>query len=80
MKKGKMPEMFLFETDMTVQNIFVAENTFQEYRMHSHDFYEFEYVLEGKGKCYTNGKEYDFSEGDVFFATPLDIHGYSLNA
>ena len=76
MKNGKMPEMFLFETDMTVQNIFVAENTFQEYMMHSHDFYEFEYVLEGKGKCYTNGKEYDFSEGDVSFATPLDIHGY----
>lgn len=48
MKNGKMPEMFLFETDMTVQNIFVAENKFQKYKMHSHDFYEFEYVLEGK--------------------------------
>lgn len=72
-----MPEMLLFETDRTVQNIFVSENKFEKFQMHSHDFYEFEYVLEGKGKCYINGEEYKFEKGDVSFATPMDIHGYS---
>ncbi len=77
MKNSKMPKMLLFETDKTVQNIYVAQHEFESFRGHSHDFYEFEYVLEGEGKCFINGKEYPFRQGDVSFATPLDVHGYA---
>ena len=79
MKNSKMPEMLFFETEITSQNIFIAENEFESFRMHSHDFYEFEYVLEGSGKCFVNGQVYAINKGDVAFATPLDIHGYSGN-
>lgn len=79
MKNSKIPEMLLFETEITSHNIFVSENEFENFRMHGHDFYEFEYVLEGSGKCFINGQEYSFKKGDVAFVTPLDVHGYSGN-
>ena len=76
MKKSIMPEIVLFDLDKVVKNIYIQKKGFKDFCLHSHDFYEFEYVIEGKGKCYINGKEHAFEKGDVSFATPLDVHGY----
>lgn len=41
---------------------------------HFHDFYEIEYVINGKGSCVINGKEMPCAEGLLCFLTPLDYH------
>lgn len=71
-------EMILFEKDI-VQNVYISKNNFINYKLHSHDFYELEYFIEGSGICEVNGKEYPFQKGDISFVTPLDIHGYKGN-
>lgn len=75
MGKSVFPEIYFFEKNMA-QNVYVSKNNFTNYKPHSHDFYEFEYFYEGSGVCEINGKEYPFQNGDISFATPLDIHGY----
>ena len=75
MKKHIYPEIFLFEKDIA-QNVYVSKNNFKNFKLHSHDFYELEFFIEGNGVCEINGKEYPFQEGDISFSTPLDIHGY----
>lgn len=75
MKNRVFPEMYFFEKDRA-QNSHILKNNFRSFKPHSHDFYEFEYFLEGCGVCEINGKEYPFQKGDISFATPLDIHGY----
>jgi len=78
MKKHIYPEMILFEKDIA-QNVYISKNKFKNYELHSHDFYELEFFIEGNGVCEINGKEYSFQEGDISFSTPLDIHGYKSN-
>ena len=75
MKKHIYPEMILFEKDIA-QNVYISKNNFKNYELHSHDFYELEFFVEGNGLCEINGKEYSFRKGDISFVTPLDIHGY----
>ncbi len=75
MKNSVFPEMYFFEKDIA-QNVYIAKSNFKNFKPHSHDFYEFEYFLEGSGVCEVNGKEYPFQKGDISFVTPLDIHGY----
>lgn len=77
MKKEKMPEIILAETvEDTVKGLHVASNHFKKYKLHSHDYYEFEYILTGEGICMINNKEYKFKAGDVIFINPLDFHEY----
>lgn len=79
MKKEIIPHMYLFEGNDTVQSVYISEHHFEKYDSHSHDFYEFEYALEGNGVCEINGTEYPFNKGDICFVTPLDIHRYRGN-
>ena len=38
--------------------------------------YKLEYFYDGNGVCEINGNDSPFEEGDISFASPLDIHGY----
>lgn len=78
MKKHIYPEIFLFEKDIA-QNVYVSKNNFKNFKLHSHDFYELEFFIEGNGVCEINGKEFLFQQGDISFSTPLDVHGYKGN-
>ena len=55
MKNRVFPEMYFFEKDRA-QNSHISKNNFRSFKPHSHDFYEFEYFLEGCGVCEINGK------------------------
>lgn len=44
--------------------------------LHSHEFVEFVYVAEGRGRHIYGGKSYTISEGDVFVIEPGREHGY----
>lgn len=45
---------------------------------HWHEFYEIELFLSGSGTSVMNGSEYSIQRGRLFFATPVDIHSYTL--
>lgn len=49
------------------------------YRMHFHDYYELELVLEGKGLQIINGIEYRVQKGSMYLITPADIHCYVID-
>lgn len=77
MKKEKMPEILLSETIKdTINGIYIGSNKFKEFKLHRHDYYEFEYILRGNGSCFINKKEYKFNAGDLIFVNPLDFHEY----
>ena len=42
--------------------------------MHTHDYYEFELVLSGKGVHTLNSQRYPLQRGSVIFLTPADCH------
>ena len=48
MKKHIYPEMIVFEKDIA-QNVYILKNNFKNYELHSHDFYELEFFVEGNG-------------------------------
>ena len=40
---------------------------------HLHEFYELEFIISGRGVCVVDNIEYNFSGGDVFLLTPLNV-------
>lgn len=42
--------------------------------LHWHDFFEFEFVISGKGKHIFNGTEYELKAGSAFMSTQVDFH------
>jgi len=44
--------------------------------MHTHEFYELNIVLSGKGLHYFCGHRFELSEGDIFVIPPMMPHGY----
>ncbi len=44
-----------------------------DYPLHWHEYYEFEYVLSGKGKMVINDTEYEIKPGLLCFMTPVDF-------
>ena len=57
--------------------ITVAINEFCIYNAHTHDFFEFEYVLEGEGECIIDGKTYPVKADDLIFVSPSNVHSYN---
>lgn len=72
MKKTSIPEMYSMKTN----GINILTNHFSYYKSHRHDFYEFEYLAEGEGRCEINGKSFSLKKGDLMFETPTDCHSY----
>ena len=42
--------------------------------VHMHEFFEIEYIISGSGTCVIDGREYEFSEGCIFFLSPINTH------
>ena len=80
MKKQSQVTHFYY-TELNGQApITVHQHEFLSFRVHRHDFCEFEYVLEGQTQTNVNGLTYGFGAGDMVFVTPADIHGYPFPA
>ena len=45
--------------------------------IHTHEFYEMEYITSGSGIYMVNGTEYPAKPGTLFFMTPVDFHDVS---
>ena len=41
---------------------------------HIHDFFEMEYIIEGKGHCMIDGRTYPMTAGSLFLLTPANTH------
>lgn len=76
MKNATIPEMYRMDVVDDQDGIHIETNRFSYYKLHRHDFYEFEYVIEGEGECEINGKTFCFRKGDLSFVTPMDYHSY----
>lgn len=77
MKYVDPPDIYRSEAFENIHGIHITLNTIQNNKPHRHDFYEFDYVLEGEGQCSINDKCYHFRKGDLTFTTPLDYHSYT---
>ncbi len=47
--------------------------------LHSHDYFELEFLLEGQGWMEMNSVSYRLCPGSVYFLTPADFHGVTLS-
>ena len=47
--------------------------------LHSHDYFEIEIVLGGRGVQHVNSKEYELTRGSVYLLTPADFHEIVLD-
>lgn len=45
-----------------------------DFRMHSHEYYEIEFIISGTGTYTVDGKTYDVKPGMLFFMTPANFH------
>ena len=43
-------------------------------KIHSHEFYELEYIISGSGKYIIDGTEYPIEPGMLYFMTPVNFH------
>lgn len=50
----------------------------ETFQCHTHDFYEFFYVLKGKAIHDINGQKIALSQGTLVFIRPADVHHYSF--
>ena len=58
---------------------FLRQKSVREtYRLHTHDFYEFFYIVHGKAIHEINGENQILSEGDFVLIRPWDAHKYSF--
>ena len=58
--------MFYSDSFETVNGIHIKVKPFNNYQLHRHEFYEFEYVIEGEGQCQVNGKNFSFFMDLIF--------------
>ncbi len=43
-------------------------------KLHWHDYYEFEVLVNGRGQNYINGRTYDIESGSCYFLSSNDVH------
>ena len=74
-KQERIPKIILTElSDDTIRGLHVRVNRIKDFELHGHDYFEFEYILKGKGYCMINDEKCILTEGDVVFINPLDLH------
>lgn len=54
------------------------KSVLETYRLHTHDFYEFFYIVRGKAIHEINGENQILAEGDFVLIRPADAHKYSF--
>ena len=70
-KKGNEPK----KRTITTSNIVVKRSTLaNQGQTHSHDFFELSMCISGHVLHKINGKDFDFTPGDVVLLTPTDFH------
>lgn len=45
-------------------------------RIHWHDYFEIEYIVDGTGEYTVDGTSYTIKPGMLFFMTPINFHGF----
>lgn len=63
-----------FDRDMFYDVI--THHVSEDYPLHWHDFYEFEYIHKGHAVQVINGKEYKATPGTAALLSPVDFHCY----
>lgn len=77
MKRMPMPKYYETKTFDNINEFSVSCNLVREkYRVHQHEYYELELILDGEAVHNINGESANLSKGDVVFITPMDRHGF----
>ena len=77
MKNKTLPYVYNQSHHVTIGDFLVCRNEINNnHPLHQHDFYEFEYIVEGQGTHFINDSSYAISKGDLLFITPMDFHGF----
>ena len=72
-----MPKYYETKTFENINEFSVSCNLVREkYRVHQHEYYELELILDGEAVHNINGESTQLSKGDVVFITPMDRHGF----
>lgn len=69
---NKLSRMLYIENGMINCQLRQGEN--EQVQTHFHDFFEIEYIVEGSGTCFIDGKKYAILPGMVFFMSPVNTH------
>lgn len=67
-------------SDAYVTTQFAEYDSAYNNQVHYHNFYELEFIVDGKGIYEINNISYEAKRGAVFLTTPADYHTYSLAA
>ena len=69
---------YVFTADKWInsdEKIYVTRHVVQKHeKPHTHEFIEIEYVINGSGYQYVNGKEYYAEKGNILFLNFGDVH------
>ncbi len=77
MKRMPLPKYYETKTFDNINEFSVSCNFVREkYRVHQHEYYELELILDGEAVHNINGESTSLSKGDVVFITPMDRHGF----
>ncbi|MBQ8741467.1 MAG: helix-turn-helix domain-containing protein [Clostridia bacterium] len=77
MKNKTLPYIYNQSHRVKIGDYLVCQNKIlQNHPLHQHDFYEFEYIVEGEGIHLVNDRSYPIEKGDLLFITPMDFHGF----
>ena len=75
MAKNKGKLMTLPYDDNKRESIFCSARTLTEgFAVHSHNFFEIEFLIEGEGVQVINGKAHPWRAGGICFFSPTDFH------
>lgn len=82
---GSWGSIYMYTSDSTstygTESMLTAELEFlpgkQLQPPHQHANEEFQYIIDGSGTWFLNGKETSIQKGDLMYAKPWDMHGIS---
>ncbi len=57
--------------------ISVEKHSFNSFREHNHNFYEFEYILDGQTEYVIDNEKHICKKHDLIYASPQNTHGYN---
>ena len=73
--KNTLPSFITTKAGITITDRILKE----DFPGHSHDFYEIEYIISGKGYINVNDVNYPIRENTLFFFTPLDFEKIEID-
>ncbi len=73
--RNTLPSFITTKTGIVVTDRILKE----DFPGHSHDYYEIEYIISGKGYININDVQYPIKENTLFFFTPLDFEKIEID-